>query len=281
MGRKGFNIALVVFIVFCLALIFYGCGRPPTEELADAEAALSAAKVAGAEIFATNEYESAESKLEKARKEAEGYHYTKARQLALDAKDQALLAKKIAEGEKAKLRERASQAIKDAKEAMIAAEAAGAKTHDPEGYRSAESLLGEAEMAYGGEQYTIAIKKAEEAKQMARRLELAAQRGSDIQKVEKEAQPSDKMMQPPSKIYAQHVVQKGECLWIISEYEKVYGNPFMWPLIYKENRSQIKDPDLIFPKQNFKIPRDSDPKDVKSAIDQAKNRGPWSLFDGK
>ena len=29
---------------------------------------------------------------------------------------------------------------------------------------------------------------------------------------------------------------------------------FAWPIIYKANRDQIKDPDLIYPKQVFKIP---------------------------
>jgi len=43
-------------------------------------------------------------------------------------------------------------------------------------------------------------------------------------------------------------------LWRISE--KEYLNPFMWPLIYWANKGQIKDPDLIFPGQVFKIKQD-------------------------
>ncbi|WP_291319653.1 hypothetical protein [Desulfonatronospira sp.] len=30
----------------------------------------------------------------------------------------------------------------------------------------------------------------------------------------------------------------------------------MWPLIYKDNRDQISNPDLIYPDQVFSIPRD-------------------------
>jgi nucleoid-associated protein YgaU len=65
-----------------------------------------------------------------------------------------------------------------------------------------------------------------------------------------------------------HTVIKGECLWKIAEKDVYYGNPFMWPLIWWDNkwteekaqsmskedtRNLIKDPDLIFPGQMFKI----------------------------
>ena len=51
-------------------------------------------------------------------------------------------------------------------------------------------------------------------------------------------------------------VYKGECLWTISGYPEIYNNPFKWPNIYQANTDQIKDPDLIYPNQILKIPRD-------------------------
>lgn len=54
---------------------------------------------------------------------------------------------------------------------------------------------------------------------------------------------------------ASHVVKKGECLWYIAGYDDIYGNPLKWPLIYKANKNKIKDPDLIYPGQEFEIPR--------------------------
>ncbi len=63
-----------------------------------------------------------------------------------------------------------------------------------------------------------------------------------------------------------HTVTKGECLWWISEYKHVYNDPFMWPLIYKANRDQIKNPDLIYPGQQFDVPRYGfDLEEVKGA----------------
>lgn len=52
-----------------------------------------------------------------------------------------------------------------------------------------------------------------------------------------------------------HVVKKGECLWWIAEYEDVYNDPFMWPLIFSANKDKINNPDLIYPGQELTIPR--------------------------
>ncbi len=51
-----------------------------------------------------------------------------------------------------------------------------------------------------------------------------------------------------------HTVVEGECLWMIAGME--YGHPYYykWPLIYNANRDLIKDPDLIYPGWNLKVP---------------------------
>jgi nucleoid-associated protein YgaU len=51
-----------------------------------------------------------------------------------------------------------------------------------------------------------------------------------------------------------YTVVKGDCLWKIAKKDEFYGNGFAWPVIYNANRDQIKNPDLIYPKQQFKIP---------------------------
>lgn len=66
-----------------------------------------------------------------------------------------------------------------------------------------------------------------------------------------------------------HKVVKGECLWWIAEYKQIYNDPFMWPLIYKANRDQIKNPDLIYPNQVFVIPRDFTLDELKESRRQA------------
>lgn len=49
-----------------------------------------------------------------------------------------------------------------------------------------------------------------------------------------------------------YVVKKGDCLWNIAK--KLYKKPLMWKEIYKLNKDKIKDPDLIYPNQEFILP---------------------------
>lgn len=48
--------------------------------------------------------------------------------------------------------------------------------------------------------------------------------------------------------------KKRDCLWRISEYSFIYNNPFYWPMIWKTNKDEILNPDLIYPGQVFAIP---------------------------
>ena len=79
---------------------------------------------------------------------------------------------------------------------------------------------------------------------------------------------------------ASHEVVKGESLWKIAKHKDVYENPFMWPIIYKANHDKINDPDLIYPKQVFSIPRDFSSANKDKAVHHARTRGEWSLHDG-
>lgn len=60
-------------------------------------------------------------------------------------------------------------------------------------------------------------------------------------------------------------VKKHDTLWAIAAKKSVYGDAFEWPLLFKANRDKIQDPDLIYPKQTFKIETQVDPLDVKNA----------------
>jgi len=51
-----------------------------------------------------------------------------------------------------------------------------------------------------------------------------------------------------------YTVVRGDHLWGIARKQEHYGNGFAWPVIYRANRDQIKNPDLIYPDQTFKVP---------------------------
>ena len=75
----------------------------------------------------------------------------------------------------------------------------------------------------------------------------------------------------------QYQVVRGDSLWSIAGKQEVYDNPYEWPLIYKANRDQIKDADLIYPGQDFSINRNPAAADLEMAINPAKTRGAWSI----
>ena len=56
-------------------------------------------------------------------------------------------------------------------------------------------------------------------------------------------------------------VQRGDYLWKISKKDDVYGDAYKWYAIYSYNRDQIKDPNLIYPAQVFRIPRMAGPNE--------------------
>ena len=51
-----------------------------------------------------------------------------------------------------------------------------------------------------------------------------------------------------------YTVERGDNLWNIAKKESVYDDPYMWPRIYRANKEEIKDPDMIFPEQTLAVP---------------------------
>jgi len=46
-----------------------------------------------------------------------------------------------------------------------------------------------------------------------------------------------------------------DCLWNIARKRDIYNDAWMWPKIWQGNRDQIRDPDIIHPRQRLKIPQ--------------------------
>ena len=76
---------------------------------------------------------------------------------------------------------------------------------------------------------------------------------------------------------SRYIVQSGDHLWGISGQAQVYGDSYQWPLLYKRNRDDIYDPDLIYPGQVLHIDREASDQQIQLAIDHAKTRGAWAL----
>lgn len=63
----------------------------------------------------------------------------------------------------------------------------------------------------------------------------------------------------PKGLYDEYTVVRGDYLWRISKKSEVYGDPMQWIRIYSYNKDQIKDADLIYPDQIFKIHKENAP----------------------
>ncbi len=96
------------------------------------------------------------------------------------------------------------------------------------------------------------------------------------QDVDKVLTPMQRYEQDYNQLPAMYSVVKGDCLWWIAEYKQIYNDPFMWPLIYKANKGQIKNPDLIFPGQSFSVPRAYTLGEVEE--DRKMAGAPWKML---
>ncbi len=52
----------------------------------------------------------------------------------------------------------------------------------------------------------------------------------------------------------QYKPEDRDCLWKIAGFGDIYGDPFLWPKIWKRNQKKIPNPDLIYPGQVLVIP---------------------------
>jgi len=59
----------------------------------------------------------------------------------------------------------------------------------------------------------------------------------------------------PAAVYDEYTVVRGDYLWKIAGKPDIYDDPYQWMRVYTYNRDQIKDPDLIYADQVFKIQR--------------------------
>ncbi len=57
----------------------------------------------------------------------------------------------------------------------------------------------------------------------------------------------------PTPVSQKYTVKEGDTLWAISNQTGVYSDSFLWPEIFKTDRDQILDPDMITPGQVLTI----------------------------
>lgn len=102
--------------IACVALLLcslplFGCATPPTREMDQAQGSIDAARAAGADRYATEQYEAAVKALQNAQTAVEQRDYRLALNYALDSRDRAQRAAKEAASQQAVLRSAAERQL--------------------------------------------------------------------------------------------------------------------------------------------------------------------------
>ncbi len=69
-----------------------------------------------------------------------------------------------------------------------------------------------------------------------------------------------------------YAVKKGESLPGIAGHQQVYGDSSLWPLLYRANRDQVRDPYQLYPGQILKIPRQFTKEEIAEARRQSQRK---------
>ncbi|NVN92448.1 MAG: LysM peptidoglycan-binding domain-containing protein [Desulfuromonadales bacterium] len=92
-----------------------------------------------------------------------------------------------------------------------------------------------------------------EAAEAVERQRLLEQRKAAEEALEAKSSTPAREVLPPQP--ANYTVRRGETLPQIAARSEIYNDSSLWPLIYRSNRDQIRDPKQLWPGQILRIPR--------------------------
>ena len=99
---------------FLLSLLFAACAAPPSKEMDQAQGAIDAAKAAGADVYAAAEFNAAVDALRRSEQAVNERDYRQALSLAIDSREHAQNAAKLAVSARARARGDVERAIAEA-----------------------------------------------------------------------------------------------------------------------------------------------------------------------
>ncbi len=257
-----------ILVVTALLLVITGCAKKTPQQVIDVNQALAQAKDNCAGVYAASDLQSVQGNVDGMNALVDDKKMKKARKQADTLLPTVQNLDQQAQDARAKAKTDAEAAIKDATAALDRAKQAEAQTYNASGFNQAQSKLAQAQGAMNDPcKYLEAKELAEDAARQAnnareaaiaekRRQEEERRRAEEERRRQEEearrrAEEERMRMFPPT-----YVVKKGDYLWRISGMDRIYKNPIFWPIIFEANTAQISDPDLIYPGQEFTIPRD-------------------------
>lgn len=147
-----------------------------------------------------------------------------------------------------------------------AAEEKLAKAREAEQRKLEEELKAAAELK-------IAQKKLEEQRKLEQQLQLKQFAAMNAHgKSTLGDTPAGQAAKERQQLPASYSVKRGESLPQIASRPDIYNDATLWPLIYRANRDQVRDPYQLWPGQVLKIPRSYSREDLIEAKRQASRR---------
>jgi nucleoid-associated protein YgaU len=235
-GRKQMQMLNRLLIITFSVLVLSGCVKRPVEKLNAARISVARAYANGAADYAPGEYQLASSAL-------------------------AAAEKLIGQGEYSKAGKTLSLSSRYAEEALSLSELELQRIAAEKARQEQEQKMAEQKQ----QEELQARQQAELEKQQKKEKEHQLQQAkkSVTQKVVVEIPPEEVETTPV--LIDQVEVLSGENLAMVAARPEVYGEAELWPLIYKANRDQIKDPQEIFAGQILVVPRDKSREDLDVA----------------
>ncbi len=120
--------------------------------------------------------------------------------------------------------------------------------------------------------------KAREAAERRRQLEARQEAATSPEPLKSAPKPSipetraapEPPQEPEPEKVSRYDVREGDTLWLIAARPEVYGDPLLWPVLYRANRDQIKDPRRVYEGQTLEVPRNMTENDLEEARRQAR-----------
>ncbi len=215
-------------LLIALSVLSYGCASAPRKELNAARSAITKAYTSGAPELAPGKYQTAVEVL------ANGEELVTRGQYGL-ARETLPYAEALAQ-----------QAIHAAREEQL--------RRDLEELRTKKKL----------EQLKIQLEQEEKSKPKPKPQPKTVSKPAPVKVAPAKPKPVTPAP-PPAPPLTSYTVGDGETLWFIAAKKRVYQDAFLWPLIYRANRDQIRDPRQIYPGQNLNIPRNLSDEETKEA----------------
>jgi len=284
-------------------------------QITRAEQKLQNATTAEANIYMSEKYMEASTLLRRARNSMQSEEYSQSSDLAQRSQEVALEAIQQTEDERKNVKALAVRLLFSANEAWESYAQSHDKEYASDELIAIRKLLDSAQEDITTKEYMGAFKKAQRAHGEISKLPEAVEKGrlSRLEEDKKrlKAQKTageiiaaanqqaenilaaarsqrEQLLAETAELaaYARHVefermfpstylVKRSETLIDIARRHEIYNDQFMWPLLYKANRDQIRDPKVVFPDQVLSVPRDITYVDIIEARKMAEAAPPY------